>query len=68
MTVQANEHNTCMQKLEELKTLESEKSHWIEKSAVFLFSGNFFSLSENEEDRLIRERIKVLKMELKNCK
>ncbi len=64
----AMDHNDCIAKLEELGTLKADKATWIERSAAFVFTGNWASLSKSEQDRLIEERIRVLTLELKSCK
>ncbi len=75
LILHALDHNECMKKLKELEALQPEKKTALEgitelivRTAVLVKTGNTQSLSPEKQDRRIKERIRVLKLELRQCK
>ena len=54
-------------KLEELERLKAESVSGFEKAALF-FTLSTIAFSKNEEEKVRKEKIRVLEMELKSCR
>ncbi len=63
----AVEESSCMEKLEELDRLKTESASGIERTAAFLFTANWTAFSKSEDEKLRKEKIRVLEMELESC-
>lgn len=63
----AQNTSVCIEKLEELKKLEEEKKWDDKQKYMLIFTGTFLA-DYRKKTKLRDERIRVLKMELKECK
>ena len=58
---------TCKEKTQVLKALKSENVSGLEKATLGLFNQALFVGHAREEERLRKQKIRVLEMELKDC-
>lgn len=62
----AVEETSCIQKLEELEKLRAESLSGLTIAAFYLVASTS-AFSKSDEEKLRKEKIRVLEMELKSC-
>lgn len=67
-SLNAENNSTCIEKLEQLKKLKSQEASVFEKTASYIFSSSISSFVNSEDEQIVKQKIRVLEMELKSCK
>jgi len=67
MGLYAVEETSCIEKLEEIKALKAERTSDIAIAALFL-TGNLLTSATREAEKVRKEKIRVLEMELRSCR
>lgn len=66
-SLSAENNTTCIEKLNQLNRLKSQKASIVENTVAYMFSGNMLIFSKSKDEKKLAQKIRVLKMELKSC-
>ena len=64
----AKEKTTCIEKLNQLQNLKSQKASVVENVAAYMLSWNAINFSKREDEKNLEYKIRILEIELKSCK
>jgi len=64
----ADTHESCMEKLERLEALKSQKASVAEKVASCFLNGYLVCVGKSRDEKLLEENIRILELELKTCR
>lgn len=60
------EHRSCIEKINQLKALKSQRTSSLERTAAFVATGNWWSFGRSDEEKRFDEKIRVLELEVKS--
>lgn len=63
----ADYNTTCIEKSSQLNKLKLQKDSLVENVAAYMFSWNAINYSKDEDKKILAQKIRILKMELKLC-
>lgn len=64
----AEDNYSCLEKMDQLKKLKSQKETVVEKSGLYFLSGNLTVFFQSKEEKELDEKIRILEIELESCK
>jgi len=68
LNLSAIDNTTCIEKLNQLNKLKSQKASGVENTAAFILSGGMVNFFKNKNKEELAQKIRVLEMELKSCR